>query len=149
MFKSLSSFFSNVENIPDASDNDLHLLSGLMMEAANIDGVIDQKEVNKISNVLIEVFQEEPRKVELELKKCLLKVNDNKSLHYYTSKINKSFDNEKKILLIQVLWEIILEDGEIHQFESNLVRRLSGLLYISDVQCGIAKNVALDKLKTQ
>ena len=138
MFKSLSSFFSNVENIPDASDNDLHLLSGLMMEAANIDGVIDQKEVNKISNVLIEVFQEEPRKVELELKKCLLKVND-----------NKSFDNEKKILLIQVLWEIILEDGEIHQFESNLVRRLSGLLYISDVQCGIAKNVALDKLKTQ
>ena len=42
--------------------------------------------------------------------------------------------------------EIILVDGVVHDFESNLVRRLAGLLYISDVSCGNAKNKALGKI---
>jgi len=48
-------------------------------------------------------------------------------------------ENENKIKLIEVLWEIILADNEIHDFETNLIRRLAGLLYISDVECGNAK----------
>ena len=55
------------------------------------------------------------------------------------------FDNEKKILLIEALWEIVLSDGEIHDFESNLIRRLAGLLYISDVNSGNARKRALNK----
>jgi uncharacterized tellurite resistance protein B-like protein len=51
------------------------------------------------------------------------------------------------MLLLEILWEIILEDGHVHDFESNLVRRLAGLLYISDVQCGNAKKKALEKIK--
>ena len=53
---------------------------------------------------------------------------------------------KKKLLLIETLWEIILVDGVVHDFESNLVRRLAGLLYISDVSCGNAKNKALGKI---
>ena len=117
-----------------------------MIEAAYIDGTVDQKELNKISKVLIEVFHEDPEEVELELKKCLEELDQHKSLHYFTSKINKLFGEEKKIKLIEILWEIILEDGIIHDFESNLIRRLSGLLYISDLQCGKAKKKVLQKL---
>ena len=47
--------------------SDLHLLCGLMIEAANIDGKIDQGEINKISKVLIEIFNEDPADVENEL----------------------------------------------------------------------------------
>ena len=72
--------------------------------------------------------------------KNIRKNKDNsKSLFYYTSKLNKSYSNENKIKLIEVLWEIILADNEIHDFETNLIRRLAGLLYISDVECGNAK----------
>ena len=67
------------------------------------------------------------------------------SSYYYTSFINKNFDDKKKILLIETLWEIVLSDGEVHDFESNLIRRLAGLLYISDVDSGNAKIRALDK----
>ena len=41
--------------------------------------------------------------------------------------------------------EIVLSDGEIHDFESNLIRRLAGLLYISDVKSGNARKRALSK----
>ena len=56
-------------------------------------------------------------------------------------------DYEKKIILIEILWEIILEDGKIHDFETNLIRRLAGLLYISDTQCGKAKKKILEKFQ--
>jgi len=143
----LKKFFHQSDDIKDISPNHLHLLCGLMMEAANIDGIIDQKEVDKISKVLIEIFQEDPVLVEKEIKKCLDDVNNHKSLHYFTSRINHDFSGEKKILLIEILWEIILEDGNIHDFETNLIRRLAGLLYISDIKCGIAKKKALEKIQ--
>ena len=54
--------------------------------------------------------------------------------------------NQKKKLLIENLWEIILSDGKVHEFESNLIRRLAGLLYVSDVNCGNAKKRALSKI---
>ena len=147
MFKSLKFFFQQSEELPNNTEGELHLLCGLMMEAANVDGQIDQVEIDKIHKVLIDVFNEDPHSVEIELKKCLDEIGDNKSLYSFTSKINKSFESEKKILLLEILWEIILEDGHVHDFESNLVRRLAGLLYISDVECGNAKRKALEKLQ--
>ena len=145
MLNSLKLFFNQSEIIHQNNTDDLHLLSGLMLETANIDGHVDQQEVDKISKVLIDIFHEEPSAVEAELKKCLDKLEEHKSFHSFTSQINQSFSNEKKIILLEILWEIILEDGELHDFESNLMRRLAGLLYISDVQCGNAKQRALKK----
>ena len=116
-----------------------------MIEAAYTDGNIDLSELNKIKFSLINIFSEDPKEVSLVLEKAQQNKNNSKSLHYYTSFINKNFDDKKKILLIEVLWEIVLSDGEVHDFESNLIRRLAGLLYISDVDSGNAKKRALDK----
>ena len=66
-------------------------------------------------------------------------------MHSFTSKINKLFNDKKKINLLEILWEIVLVYGQIHDFESSLVRRLSGLLYISDVDCGNAKKRSISK----
>ena len=147
MLNSLKSFFKQTSEIEENDIGDLHLLCGLMVEAANIDGKIDQVEINKISNALIETFDENPAEVEKELNKCLVEIKEHKSLHFFTSKINKAFSEEKKIYLIEVLWKIILADGKVHDFESNLIRRLSGLLYLTGVQTGNAKKRVLEKLK--
>ena len=80
------------------------------------------------------------------LKEARSNKNHTKSLHHYTSFINKNFNEDKKLLLIETLWEIVLSDGEIHDFESNVIRRLAGLLYISDVNSGNAKKRALSKI---
>ena len=129
------------------SNKNLELLSGLMIEAAYTDGKIDSSEINKIKLSLINVFAEESNEVNLILEKAIKNKNNSKSLHHYTSYINKNFDEDKKILLIQTLWEIVLSDGEIHDYESNLIRRLSGLLYISDVDSGNARKRALNNIK--
>ena len=117
-----------------------------MIEAANTDGEVTQEELNKISHSLINVFREDPKAVEVSLTKAFENKNNSKSLYCYTSKLNKFYSNENKIKLIEVLWEIILADNEIHDFETNLIRRLAGLLYISDVECGNAKIRASKKV---
>ena len=148
MLESLKKIFKrSEESLPESvSKEELYLLCGLMIEAAQTDGKIDQKEIDSISNSLVEVFQENKMDVEAVLKNCLNELNEVKSLHSFTSKLNKMFSNEKKILLIETLWGIVLADGELHEFESNLIRRLAGLLYISDVSCGNAKKRVLKKL---
>ena len=140
MIQSLKNIFASDQILNAETENtEIDILSGLMIEAANTDGEVTQEELNKISHSLINVFKEDPRAVEVSLTKAFENKDNTKSLYYYTSKLNKSYSNENKIKLIEVLWEIILADNEIHDFETNLIRRLAGLLYISDVECGNAK----------
>ena len=147
MLNLLKNFFENKENsFEEAEIQNLQLLCGLMIEAANSDGVIDDSEITKIKSVLVDRFQEDPLEVDKFTKKAIENRNNSKSLFYYTSKINKQYSDQKKILLIETLWEIILSDGNEHDYETSLIRRLSGLLYISDVNSGNARKRALDKI---
>ncbi len=147
MINLLKNILSNKNSKEEKEDNKgLELLCGLMIEAAYTDGQIDKYELNKIKLSLIDVFEADPNEVDLVVKAALNNKDNTKSLHYYTSFINKNFTDEKKLHLIEALWEIVLSDGEIHDFESNLIRRLAGLLYISDVNSGNARKRALDKI---
>ena len=146
MINLLKNILSNKNSLADKDENkNLELLSGLMIEAAYTDGKIDNEELNKIKSSLINIFNEDSKEVDLVLSEAINNKNNSKSLHYYTSYINKNFTAERKLHLIEVLWEIVLSDGEIHDFESNLIRRLAGLLYISDINSGNARKRALDK----
>ena len=146
MINLLKNILSNRNSSEEKEDNkNLELLCGLMIEAAYTDGQIDNTELNKIKTSLINVFNEDSNDVEQVITQAVKNKNNSKSLHHYTSYINKNFDENKKLLLIEALWEIVLSDGKIHDFESNLIRRLAGLLYISDVNSGNARKRALDK----
>ena len=148
MLKSIQNFFKQPDNAQDDEQlkNELELFCGIMIEAASIDGKIEQIEISKIKTTLVELFHENVKEVESTLSDCLAKINDSNSLHFFTSKINKLFSDKKKINLLEILWEIVLIDGKIHDYESNLIRRLAGLMYISDVNCGNAKKRAQEKI---
>ena len=147
MINLLKNILNNKNSKEEKEDNkDLELLCGLMIEAAYTDGQIDKYELNKIKLSLINIFGADLNEVDFVIKEAISNKDNSKSLHHYTSYINKNFTDEKKLHLIEVLWEIVLSDGEVHDFESNLIRRLAGLLYISDVNSGNAKKRALDKI---
>tara|TARA_B100001121_G_scaffold75381_1_gene66901 strand:+ start:1021 stop:1473 length:453 start_codon:yes stop_codon:yes gene_type:complete len=145
----LKNFFENKDNNKSEINKNLELLCGLMIEAANTDGEIDQTEKAKINSVLVDVFNEDPDQVINVLNKAIENRDNSKSLHFYTSKINKEYSEEKKILLLQILWEIVLSDGKLHDYESSLIRRLAGLLYISDVNSGNARKRALNNISNK
>ena len=145
MLESILNFFnqSKVE-VDNKKDDDLMIVGGILVEAASIDGEIANIEVTKIKDSLNKFFDTSEEKSEHIVNSCLKKVGEPNSFYYYTSKINQEFNNDAKIKLLEILWSIILSDGKIHDFESNLIRRISGLLYISDVDCGNAKKRAIE-----
>jgi len=144
----LKNFFEEKDTNTNDFDS-LELLCGLMIEAANSDGHIETEEVDKISSLLINVFKENADDVKIKLQQAINNRNNSKSLFYYTSKINKFYSDEKKLLLIETLWEIVLSDGSLHDYESSLIRRLAGLMYISDVNSGNAKKRALNNISNK
>ena len=146
MLNIIKNFFDNEVDDSNSQNNTLELLCGLMIEAAYSDGKIDNEEIKKIESILIEIFEENPEEVKNCINISFENRDNSKSLFYYTSKINKQYSEKKKLLLIEVLWEIVLSDGKVHDYESSLIRRLSGLLYVSDVNSGNAKKRALNKL---
>ena len=147
MINLLKNILNNKNSEDDEGGNkNLELICGLMIEAAFTDGKIEESELKKIKFSLVNVFDEDTEEVDLVLDEAIKNKHNSKSLYYYTSFINKNFDNDKKLLLIETLWEIVLSDGELHDFESNIIRRLAGLLYISDVNSGNARKRALNKI---
>ncbi len=146
MLNIIKNFFDNEVDDSNSQNNTLELLCGLMIEAAYSDGKIDNEEIKKIESILVEIFEEKPEEVKNCINISFENRDNSKSLFYYTSKINKQYSEKKKLLLIEVLWEIVLSDGKVHDYESSLIRRLSGLLYVSDVNSGNAKKRALNKL---
>ena len=99
MLESLKKIFNkSQENSQEPnSKNELKLLCGLMIEATQTDGKIDQNEIDTISGTLIKTFHEVPSEVELILQNCLKEINEPKSLHTFTSRLNKIFSDEKNL----------------------------------------------------
>jgi len=149
LLKSLNQFFKKSAE-PDQEDNDnINIFVSLLLEAAAIDGSIDEKEIINIKNTIMNVFNMDEETSKNIINDNMKNIDDSKSFYFFTSKINKDFDLKTKILLLEALWEIVLADGKVHDFESNLIRRLSGLMYISNIDSANAKKRVLNKIKNE
>ena len=96
MINSLKNFFIRSEENIESEISDLNILCGIMIEAANIDGSIDQKEIDKISNFLVHSFEEKPEDVQKEIDKCVNDLNSHKSLHFLLLKLINSILKKRK-----------------------------------------------------
>ena len=64
----------------------------------------------------------------------------------FTLAANRSFSEEERIELVEMLWTTVLCDGVVHDYEGNLMRRIAGLLYVPDKAAGEARKRAEQKL---
>jgi len=59
----------------------------------------------------------------------------------------KKHSIEFRLKVIEIIWKIVYSDGTSDNYESNLIRRICGLLYISDKDNGIIKTKVVNQLK--
>ena len=135
MFK----FFKNNDS-KNNTKNDNQLLSktaSLFIHAAKIDENYTDKEKEIIKKTLIELGAEEFTADQIML---AAEINEEKSNQIldFTREI-KNADKEFKVKIIETLWSIIYSNKEADMYESNLMRRLSGLLYLDNKMMGEIK----------
>lgn len=106
--------------------------AALLVEAARIDEVYTAKEAGLISRLMIKQFnidEDHAREIRKTAEKAQEEAND---IYRFSAVVKNEFTDAEKIELLEDIWEIILSDEDIDEFEEMIVRRLIGLIYISD-----------------
>ena len=78
------------------------------------------------------------QKAEELLLKAEKKEQESNQIVEFTREIKK-YSSEFRIKIIEILWKIVYSDGTNDEYESNLIRRVCGLLYVSDKESGMIK----------
>ena len=116
----------------------------LLIRAANIDGKKDEQEIEAIKRLIIQQFDYDEEKADMLITSASEKEESSADLFEWSKIINDHYDLDSKKIVFSMMCEIICADGLIDPFESNLIRRLSGLLYISDKDAGAIKKKVMN-----
>jgi len=128
-------FFKNDNN--QNKENDLVKVAALLIHAAKIDENFSTDEEKIIEKALFKIGAENTNipKIIKEAKK--IEENSNQILDF--TKEVKNMDEKNKIKIIETLWQIIYSNKDADIYETNLMRRLAGLLYIDNKLMGDIK----------
>jgi|TARA_B100001094_G_C17984385_1_gene696873 uncharacterized tellurite resistance protein B-like protein len=124
----------NIENITG--------IAALLVHAAKIDEQYSEKERTLVKE-FIKSYLKNGSHEEILIKAEEIEKNSNQLLNF--TNIIKKNNTEIKTDIIEHLWKIIISDNTIDQYESNLMRRVCGLIYFSDKMCAEIKLKLLNK----
>ena len=147
MLNRIKSLLSNRDKVEEGIDaQQIAVAAGvLLIEIARADDDIADDEIDIAVNHLEHSFQDNSFKIDDVFKETIKdKSEDAISLFEYTDLINKEWDKEKKIKLLQALWEVANADNQIDKYEEYYIRKIKDLLYLSDNDFIKAKIKVLD-----
>ena len=121
-------FNKEKENIGNENHLSLISIAALLIHSAKIDENFTEKERSIIKSALIEMGAKENNLDEI-IKDAEIREQDTNQILEFTKEVKNKSLEEKKIV-IEALWNIIYSDEKADMYESNLMRRLSGLLYL-------------------
>ena len=125
----------------DDETNDLTKIAALLIHAARIDESYTSKEEEIIKKTLLEIGVKNQNLEKIIQDAKDIEKNSNQILDF-TKKV-KNMDQNNKIKIVETLWRIIYSNKDADMYETSLMRRLEGLLYIDSKVMGDIK----DKIK--
>jgi uncharacterized tellurite resistance protein B-like protein len=130
-------FFKNKENDKATNSESFTKIAALLIHAAKIDEAYTEEEAEIIKKTLIELGAEYSNIDKLIHEATIIEKNSNQILDF-TREI-KNIAETHKIKIIESLWKIIYSNDKADIYETNLMRRLAGLLYIDAKTMGDIK----------
>ena len=131
----LKNFFKKKKEI---NKNNTILIPALLIHAAKIDENYTDLEKKLITNAIIQLNSISIVEAKKLLEKAEKKENDSNQIIEFTKEVKK-YPIDFRLKIIEIIWKIVYSDGNSDSYESNLIRRICGLLYISDKDNGIIK----------
>ena len=122
------------------------LVTALMIEAAGAAGKIAEEESQLISEIISAQFELSDDEMTSVRSDAVSDYADRVDIHVLMRGLREKADNEERIGVLELVWMVVLSDNRLDQIEAQLMRRLAGLLYISDVDSGLAAQTARARL---
>ena len=149
MLKRIKSILSGTTSQPEADkveDERQIAAAALLVEAATLDDVFDDDERATIAAVLGQHFAIDAEACTALIEAAEETQEESNHLLRFTRTIKDSYSPEDRIEIIEMLWEVAYADGVLHDYEANLLRRVGGLIYVSDQDRGDARKRVLTRM---
>ena len=139
----LKNFFKKKKEI---NEDNLILIPALLIHAAKIDENYSEPEKKIILKAIMDLNKLDSNKAKEVLKNAEKKEEESNQIIEFTREIKK-YPMEFRLKIIEIIWKIVYSDGVSDSYESSLIRRICGLLYISDKDNGIVKAKVQNQIK--
>ena len=130
--------FNFLKKNKEEIENPLIKITALLIHAAKIDENYTENEKTIIKKVIMDLNEISSNQANELLKLAEKKEGESNQIIEFTKEIKK-YSMEFKLKIVEIIWKIVYSDGTSDDYESNLIRRICGLLYISDKDNGIIK----------
>ena len=131
----LKNFFKKKKEI---NEDNLILIPALLIHAAKIDENYTGVEKKIITKAIMDLNKFDFNKAKEVLKNAEKKEEESNQIIEFTREIKK-YPIEFRLKIIEIIWKIVYSDGKNDSYESSLIRRICGLLYVSDKDSGTIK----------
>lgn len=126
--------------------DELHIAAAtLLLEAAMLDGDLGQVERTRTEELVRARFDLSEEDTAVIMEHAETKARDSVDIYSYLRVLISNFDHDEQVELIEMLWDVICADSVIHDYESNLVRRVTGMTSVTDRESGEARRRAMTK----
>ncbi|HEY1720196.1 MAG TPA: TerB family tellurite resistance protein [Magnetospirillaceae bacterium] len=147
MFDSILHFLNGPEPDPGmALDQTMVAAAAVMIEAAGMDDHFHPDELKAIRRILGERFGLAPKDTERLIAAAERANAETSQLFRFTHILVTRLTPEQRIPIIEMMWEVAYADGVLSPEEDGLIRRIAGLLYVSDRDRGLARQRVLHRL---
>ena len=133
--------FDNINNLDKAV-----MISSLMIECAKSDDCFSDKEKELIINILKKKLYLNDDECKLCYETALDSANKSVEVYSLTKDIRDNFSKDEIMIIFQYLWQIILSDGVIDDFEASVMSKLTGLFHLTGKESSEAKKAAQESL---
>jgi uncharacterized tellurite resistance protein B-like protein len=119
----------------------------LLVEAARQDDTFDANERAGIQNLLARKFDLKPEECRVLLAAAETRASEMVQMHSHTSAVFEQMDYEDRVQLVEMLWEVAYADGVLDPEEDLLIRRIAGLMYVTDRERVLARQRVVARLR--
>jgi uncharacterized tellurite resistance protein B-like protein len=147
MFDQILRLLSAPEPRTGSKDELQTAVAVLLVEAAHRDDTFDGTERAAIERLLAEKFELSPEATRQLLTQAEIAADRSSQLHPFTRLAVERMDPAQRIRLIEMLWEVVYPDGILDPEEDALVRRIAGLIYVSDGDRVAARQRVLSRVQ--
>ena len=143
MLNRISALLSGAPNNDRANDRTTSekqvAAAALLIEVAYMDEEFEVVERSRIGELVAKYFGLDDAACKALIEEAEAATLESSQLYEFTRVINDNYTPEERVDLIELLWEVVYADGEVHDMEAGLLRRIGGLIYVSDRDRGLAR----------
>ena len=135
MFAAIQKMFRSLgpeEDEAGFADDDLRVATAaLAVHAIAVDGVVDDDERQMLRALLSEQYHLDTDETDALIEEARRRDREAVDLYTFTSVLKRGLDAERRVEVVEMLWRLVYADGQVHEFEDNLVWRVAELLGVS------------------